>query len=231
MNFRICLAILLLMLCSSTVFAKGHLWYDKDSGLGQCKKIVVFPVEGQYEFLQANDVLGNNIEQRLKGVAFTILARNSQESLIMQDNANLAYLRNTEFSDERERGAAVKEKTNADFYLLCRVREARIQSDWSPEVTEYVTLSAYTVESGGPSGYRKYDESSWTVPYTVEGQYVDLHLLDLEYILYNKQGEKVMLFQNRRQGYGTSEELQFKDCLKEFTVALRDAKKGCAKKR
>lgn len=230
MKIKILLGTMALLLFSVSAFAKGHLWYDKTAPLGQCKKIVVFPIEGNYSFEQANDVLGNNVERRLKGVTFTVLNRNSQESLIMQDNANLEYLRDTPFATEAQRGAAVKEKTNADFYLVCRVREDRIQTDLSPEITEFVTLNAYTEESGGPGGYRKYNEGSWEVPYTVAEQYVYLHLLNLEYTLYNKEGKKVMLFQHRRQGYGTSEELQFKDCLQEFAATLRDVKKECGKK-
>lgn len=220
---------LLLMLISGHVFADAHVWYDKYAGIDKVKKVVVFPVVGTKNIVGIEDVWKDLLTKRVKGTYFTLLQPdNSQMSLIVDANKdNEALLRN--FPTEQARAKAVKETTGADAYLVCKVRENRVQRDWSPETTCYVTIEEYTVESGGPDGYKKYNESSHEKRFVVEGQYVYLHLLNLEYCLYNTKGEKIMLMNNQLQEYSTSEKEQFEDLLKDFAKELKEAKKNVGK--
>ena len=140
----------------------------------------------------------------------------------------LAHLTNQPVSMEVA-AKAVKDITGADAYLVCKIRENSVQRDWSPETICYVTREEYTEERNGPDGYKKYNESSHEKRFVVEGQYVYLHLLNLEYCLYNTFGQKIMLMNNQLQEYGTSEKDQFEDLLKEFAKELQKAKKNVGK--
>ena len=214
---------------SSSVFANAHVWYDKYAGIGKIKKVVVFPVVGTKNIVGVEDVWKDFMTKRVKGTYFTLLQpENTQMSLIMEANTEYEKLLKT-FSSEQDRAKAVKDITGADAYLVCKIRDNSVQRDWSPEKTCYVTIDEYTVESGGPDGYKKYNESSHEERFVVEGQYVYLHLLNLEYCLYNTSGQKIMLMNNQSQEYGTSEKDQFEDLLKEFAKELQKAKKNVGK--
>ena len=220
---------LLLMMISSSVFADAHVWYDKYAGIDKIKKVVVFPVVGTKNIVGVEDVWKDFLTKRVKGTYFTLLQpENTQMSLIMEANTEYEKLLKT-FSSEQDRAKAVKDITGADAYLVCKIRDNSVQRDWSPEKTCYVTIDEYTVESGGPDGYKKYNESSHEERFVVEGQYVYLHLLNLEYCLYNTSGQKIMLMNNQLQEYGTSEKDQFEDLLKEFAKELQKAKKNVGK--
>lgn len=220
---------LLLIMISSSVFANAHVWYDKYAGIDKIKKVVVFPVVGTKNIVGVEDVWKDFLTKRVKGTYFTLLQpENTQMSLIMEANTEYEKLLKT-FSSEQDRAKAVKDITGADAYLVCKIRDNSVQRDWSPEKTCYVTIDEYTVESGGPDGYKKYNESSHEERFVVEGQYVYLHLLNLEYCLYNTSGQKIMLMNNQLQEYGTSEKDQFEDLLKEFAKELQKAKKNVGK--
>lgn len=220
---------LLLMMISSSVFADAHIWYDKYAGIDKIKKVVIFPVEGTKNIVGVEDVWKDFLTKRVKGTYFTLLQpENTQMSLIMEANTEYEKLLKP-FSTEQERAKAVKDITGADAYIVCKIRDNSVQRDWSPEKTCYVTIDEYTVESGGPDGYKKYNESSYEKRFVVEGQYVYLHLLNLEYCLYNTFGQKIMLMNNQLQEYGTSEKDQFEDLLKEFAKELQKAKKNVGK--
>lgn len=214
---------------SSSVFANAHVWYDKYAGIDKIKKVVVFPVVGTKNIVGVEDVWKDFLTKRVKGTYFKLLQpENTQMSLIMEANTEYEKLLKT-FSSEQDRAKAVKDRTGADAYLVCKIRDNSVQRDWSPEKTCYVTIDEYTVESGGPDGYKKYNESSHEERFVVEGQYVYLHLLNLEYCLYNTSGQKIMLMNNQLQEYGTSEKDQFEDLLKEFAKELQKAKKNVGK--
>lgn len=220
---------LLLMMISSSVFADAHIWYDKYAGIDKIKKVVIFPVKGTKNIVGVEDVWKDFLTKRVKGTYFTLLQpENTQMSLIMEANTEYEKLLKP-FSTEQERAKAVKDITGADAYIVCKIRDNSVQRDWSPEKTCYVTIDEYTVESGGSDGYKKYNESSYEKRFVVEGQYVYLHLLNLEYCLYNTFGQKIMLMNNQLQEYGTSEKGQFEDLLKEFAKEFQKAKKNVGK--
>ena len=217
------------MMISSSVFADAHVWYDKYAGIDKIKKVVVFPVVGTKNIVGVEDVWKDFLTKRVKGTYFTLLQpENNQMSLIMETNTEYEKLLK-HFSTEQDRAKAVRDITGADAYLVCKIRDNSVQRDWSPEKTCYVTIDEYTVESGGPDGYKKYNESSHEERFVVEGQWVYLHLLNLEYCLYNTYGQKIMLMNNQLQEYGTSEKDQFEDLLKEFAKELQKAEKNVGK--
>lgn len=220
---------LLFTLISCNVFADAHVWYDRYAGIDKVKKVVIFPVVGTKNIVGVEDIWKDFLSKRVKGTHFTLLQPdNFQMSLIVDVNRDYEKLLQP-FPTEQARAKAVRETTGADAYLVCKVRENRVQRDWSPETTCYVTIEEYTEESGGPDGYKKYNESSHEERFVVEGQYVYLHLLNLEYCLYNTAGEKIMLMNNQLQEYSTREKDQFEDLLKDFAKELKEAKKNVGK--
>ena len=221
---RILICTVLMMLMSVSAFARNHVWYDKNAGISTMKKIVVFPIEGTTTYQGAYGALTDNLSKRIKNIHFTVLQPgNAQASRIMATNDRLAALLG-DFPSEEARAQAVQEATAADAYLICRVREDRVQQDWSPETECAVTIEEYTEETGGPDGTRRYD----TI-HVVPGQYVYLHLLNLDYALYDDQGRKIMLVQNNAQGYGCTQEGLYKDLFKEFSKELKVANKDKGK--
>ena len=226
---KIILCTLLLTIISCCAFADGHVWYDKYAGIDKVKKIVVFPVVGTKNIVGIEDLWKDLLTKRVKGTYFSLLQPdNSQMSLIVDANKDYEVLLKT-FPTEQERAKAVRDITGADAYLICNIRENRIQRDWSPETTCNVTIEEYTEERGGPDGYKKYNENSYEKRFVVEGQYVYLHLLNLDYCLYDTNGEKVMLMSNQLQEYKTSEKEQFEELLKDFAKELQKAKKNVGK--
>ncbi len=220
---RMLLCTLLMLLISVSGYARAHVWYDKDAGIANFKKIAVFPIQGTKGFIGAEDAWKDMLQKNAKKVYFSLLQPdNSQLGGLLEANVDYERLLG-DFPDEATRARAVIEATNADAYLICRIREDRIQTDWSPETECIVSMQAYTEESGGPGGYRKYDESSWTQSHVIPGQYVYLYLLNLDYTLYDDQGKKIMVCTNRAQDYGTTEDKQFKELLKEFSKELKIA--------
>ena len=226
---RILICTVLMMLMSVSAFARNHVWYDKDAGISTMKKIVVFPIEGTTTYQGAYGALTDNLSKRIKNIHFTVLQPgNAQASRIMATNDRLAALLG-DFPSEEARAQAVQEATAADAYLICRVREDRVQQDWSPETECAVTIEEYTEETGGPDGTRRYDASSYVTTHVVPGQYVYLHLLNLDYALYDGQGRKIMLVQNNAKGYGCTQEGLYKDLFKEFSKELKVANKDKGK--
>lgn len=223
---KVFICTLLMLLVSATGFARNHVWYDKTAGIDKLKKVVVFPINGEKSFIIAEDVWKDFLTKNAKDVHFTLLMPDNQQmSLIVEQNEEYLTLLQ-EFATEAARGQAVKEKTGADAYLVCSIRENRVQTDWSPEKVCEVEMNSYTESVGGPDGYQKYNEKYWTVFHTVPGQYVYLNFLDLEYTLYNIQGRKIMLLQHKTQGYDTNEEEQFRSLLAEFAKEFKRARKN-----
>lgn len=229
---KVLLTTAMLLTLSVSCFAKGPMWYDKSSTFGMAKKFVLFPIEGKCNYDGANDALYDDVQKRLgKGVVVIKLQKNGQEGIVMQQNQHHQYLLETYFSNEIERGAAVKEHANSEYYLVPRVRENEVEEEWSPRHTETIELASYTEEVGGPDGYKKYNESKRYETHTVPGKTLYLRKLNLDYIVYNSKGQKVLMYQNQEAGYNKTEEEDFKSLLREFAAVFRDGKKGCAGKK
>ena len=218
---RVVIMCLLKLLIGNTAFAAPQLWYDKTVPFKNIKKIVVLPIEGEYYPNAAND-WKKKLEDKVKKIHFSFLEIERTIDPFIEENADYDYILNTEFASEEERGRAIQEKTAADAYLICKVRVNEEQTDWSPETECDVTISRYTTDSGGPDGYQRYDESSYDTTYTVEGQWVSLHRVELDYYMYDTNGNKIMLLKNKTQGYDEREDAQFRELFKEFAEELKD---------
>jgi len=215
-----------LLVAGSEAFAYGHLWYNQFAGIKNIKKIVVYPIDGMKHFETAEEKLMDYSEKKIEGVYFTLLKPPNEEAQkILRPNEDHAYMLQ-DFANEKARAWAVRERSGADAYLICRVRENVVQKDLSPEKAVNVEIKSWTEERGGPNGDRTYNESSYHTTHIIPAQYVYLHILDLEYSLYDLNGNKIMTFNNRLQGYGTSEQAQFQTLLKEFAKELSRAKKN-----
>ncbi len=218
---------LLFMMISSNVFADAHVWYDKYAGIDKIKKVVIFPIVGTKGIMGVEEFWKDYLTKKVKGTYFSLLQPVNTQIGMGTNNEYGKLLR--PFVTEQERAEAVKEITGADAYLVCKVRENRVQRDWSPETTCSVTIEEYTRVRNGPDGNKTFDESSYDDFFVVEGQYVYLHILNLEYCLYNTNGEKIMLMNNQLQEYGTNEKNQFEELLKDFAKELKEAKKNVGK--
>ena len=223
---KVFICALLVLAVSASAFAHNHVWYDKTAGIDKLKKVAIFPLKGEKNFIGAEDLLKDSLTKNAKDVYFMLLTPDNQYmSLIGEQNKDYVTLLN-DFTTEAAIGQTVKEKTGADAYLVCNIRENRVQQDWSPEKICEVDMRSYTETVGGAEGYRRYNESSWTELHTIPGQYVYLNFLDLEYTLYDTQGNKIMLLQHRTQGYDTNEEEQFRSLLTEFAKEFKRVRKN-----
>ena len=222
---KILICTLLMLLMSVSAFAGNHVWYDKTAGINTMKKIVVLPIEGEISYNGAYGDFTNELSKRIKEINFTTVpGANTSANSVMAGNTPFKALLQ-EFPNEAARAKAVEEATAADGYLVCRVREDRVQKEWSPEITCNLEIEEYTEETGGPYGNIRYDEYYYTTSHVVPGQYVYLHLVNLDYTLYNLEGEEILLVQNNAQEYGMSQRDLYKHLFKEFAKELKAANK------
>lgn len=222
---KILIITVLMLLLHSCTFAYGNIWYDKDSILGKATKIVVFPIQGIKGYGMADSYLQDKLQEKMKGVYFPLIVPpNAQSTQIIAENQDYKYLTGY-FANEKERGAAVEERLAGDAYIICKVRENRIQHDVSPETWTTVTINAWTEETGGPDGYKKWDESSYEQEHLIPEQDIYLHILDLDFYMYDTNGNKIMLFNTRQQSYADNETSLFRDIIKEYANEIKKAKK------
>lgn len=214
---KIFLLMLMMIMIHNSAFAYAHIWYDKMAGINALKNVVMFPIVGADGYSDWDLILQERLTKKVKGVGFSVLPT---EVLDLYPNA---------LTTDLAKAQVVKEMTEADAYLVCKIREKSVKKDWSPEKECYVEMEAYTEVTNGPRGDKRFDESTWTETFVVPGQYVYLKTLVLDYCLYNTNGEKILLLSNRTQGYQVSESQQFEELAKEFAEEFKDAKKNSGK--
>lgn len=224
---RVVIISLLLILIHSCAFAYGNLWYDKTSALSKATKIVIFPISGIKGYDMADSYLQDKLQDKVKGVYFSLIVPPNQKSTqLIAENKDYKYLTGN-FADEKARGAAVEEHLAADAYIICKVRENRVQHDVSPATWTQVTIEAWTEETGGPDGYKKWDESSYVEDHLVPEKDIYLNILDLDFYMYDTNGNKIMLFNTRQQSYPDNEIDLFRDIIKEYANEVKKANKAC----
>ena len=212
---------LVLMLLHGCVFAYGNVWYDKDSALGKTTKIVIFPIEGKHADSDADAYLYKTLKSKVKGVYFyTFSKQNEKSQLLLEENQDNKYLQG-QFADEKARGAAVEEYLAADAYIICKVREYATLKRISPEIKTTVTIKDWMEESGGPDGYKTWNETSHDEEHIVPEKEVSIDILELDFYMYDTQGNKIMLFNRQKQGYS-----MFEDIIKEYADEVKNAKKS-----
>ena len=76
-------------------------------------------------------------------------------------------------------------------------------------------------ESGGPDGYKTWNETSHDEEHIVPEKEVSIDILELDFYMYDTQGNKIMLFNRQKQGYS-----MFEDIIKEYADEVKNAKKS-----
>ncbi len=221
---------------ASKVFAYEVFWYDKNCGFDKFAKIVLFPLtnnwENAYDYqlgkegsrnFRLNSYVDDRLTKKLKKVNFIRLANEIHEKGEIMTSLYGELLQ--PFESEQARAAAVEEKTMADMYIVPQFRENRIQTDISPRREWNVELKTWTEETGGPDGYKKYDEKSRTVHHVIPETPVHLHIMQVEFTGYNSQAEKIMTSLQQDRRYNISEESQFHTLVDDFQKSFVDARK------
>ena len=130
------------------------------------------------------------------------------------------------YPSEKARAEAVFEQTGADMYLFPRFRSNHVQKDISPRTEFNVELRSWTEETGGPDGYRKYNERKWTEHHVIPEKAVFLHIMELEFDGYDTDANKVLTFHDSRREYNVDERHQFKNISKYIRKDFEDIKSG-----
>lgn len=217
---------LLLVMIHSCAFAYATVWYDKGSILGKATKIVVFPIQGLKEYKQADSYLQDKLQEKVKKVYFPLLvAPNAQSQKLIEENQDYKYLTGY-FPDEKARGLAVEEHLAADAYIIVKARENRSCKDYSPETKTTVTISTWMEESGGPDGYKKWNEISHEEEHIIPADENRRYLLTLDFYMYDTNGNKIMLCTASKEEYYKSEDDFAREFIKEYANEVKKAKKA-----
>lgn len=235
-NFLAAVIFLLIFAADFSMAAAHELfWCDRNSGFEKFAKIVLYPLtnawddfndyqlggEGTRNF-RFNSYVDDRLTKKLKKVNFIRLANEIHEKEDILTNLYGELLQ--PFEDEEARAAAVEEATMADMYIVPKFRENRVQKDISPRREWDVELMTWTEESGGPNGYRKYDERKRTVHHVIPETPVYLHILQLEFTGYDKDAEKILTSVHQNRSYGVTEESQFHTLVDEFQKVFLEAR-------
>ncbi len=224
---------------SAEVSAYEIFWYDRDTKFDRFAKIVLFPltniwdapddyqlgVEGSRNFI-FNSYLDNTLTKKLKKVNFIRLADEIHEKGDILTSLHAELLQ--PFADEKSRAIAVEEATMADMYIVPRFRENRIREDISPRRDWNVELSSWTEETGGPNGYRKYNERTRTVHHVIPEKKIYLHIMQLELTGYDNTAKKIMTSLQQSRAHGVTEENQFKDLVDHFSKSFLEARENAS---
>ncbi len=214
-------------------FAYNSIWYDVSAGIPKMKKIVVLAMEGETGYPAAEEYLVHRLENKVKGIHFSLVKPHGD--LAGRILAERAYDKELlkKFPSEEKRAAAVYDNTGADAYLVCAIRENRVQTDRSPRTEVEVTMRRYTKEFEERGKWwqpdrelRTYNQQEWTQHHVIPEQYVHLRRITLEYTLYDIRGKKILTMKDRKYSYVYNEKELFEDSLKEMAEEMRDIKKG-----
>lgn len=193
--------------------AACDIWFDREAGIDRFQKVVVYPVsvngrdnfkvKNEGSFGSYNYEMHKRLNRRVKGITFYELADliSEKDDIIKIDEAQRQRVM-ANFPDEASRASAVFDEFAADGYIKTYLRDFTTVDDYSPERTVQVTKCAYTVDSGGPNGYRTYDESSWTVWHTIPAMTLTRYILGMETTMFDEKGEKIFTYYNHQESYG-----------------------------
>ena len=197
---------------ASMAEAAFDIWFDRGADIDRFQKVVVYPIsaKSRNNFLWKNEgVIGSynyelhkRLNRHVKGITFYELAEmiDEKEKVINVDKNQRERLL-AAFPDEQSRAHAVYDEFAADGYLLTYLRDLSTTEDYSPEKTVSVTKRSYTVDSGGPNGYKEYDKKSWEVWHTIPAKTLTRFILGMESTMYNEVGKKIFTYYNHQEGY------------------------------
>lgn len=225
----------IIFLTASKVFAYEIFWYNPNCNFDKFAKIVLFPLsngwENPYNYLlgregtknfRLNSYVDDRLTKKLKKINFIRLANEIQEKSDILNNLYGELLQ--PFDSEQARAAAVEESTMADMYIVPSFRENRVQEDISPRREWTVELKTWTEETGGPDGYKKYNERSRNVHHVIPETKVYLHIMQVEFAGYDNRAEKILTSLQQDRRYNISEESQFKILVDDFQKSFVEAR-------
>lgn len=190
---------ILLLTVHICAFAYNGIWYDAGN-LGSVKKIAVLPAAGDTEGTGGTACLMSELPKKAKAFSF-VQAEAAPNG-----------------------GPFAPETAGVDAYLVCTIKENRIQKDISPAVVfRNVRLDSWTEVSGGPRGYGSAGDFTYFVDHVVPAAAVYLYIVEADCILYNSQHEKIMVYNKRSQSYRNNREKLFRDIVKNFGSELKKA--------
>ena len=230
-----------IMSATASVSAYGQFWYDMSTDLPTWKKVVIFPLSNAWEkdkFLISRDetsllywenkYLMERFEKKIKNMHTIRLAPGiAEKGEILVDKYSMLL---EPFENEKARAEAVFEQTGADMYIIPQFTQDYIHEDVSPSIEADIELSSWTEETGGPEGYKKYDEKKWTVHHVQPARKVYVHVRELSYTGYDTEANKVMMFSDIRFG-GGDEKHVFRDISKYLRKEFSEIKSGAREKK
>lgn len=182
------------------------------------------PVEQDALWFRENDYFERQISKKMNLRTIRLAPMIYEGSRVLSDSPQFQELLNS-FPTERERAQAVENATMADGYVLPRIRENRVQVDISPETSFEIPMRTWTEERGGPNGNRTFNRREWVEHHVIPEKEMKLHVLDMEYTLYNNDGRKAMTFTDSMREYNKEEEDIFKESTDTFCKFWKQALK------
>ena len=200
------------IMSNNSANAFGNLWYDLDSRFGEATTIAVLPIEDlvNNRFRYDENVIAR-LQKDMKKIEFIPIVSGQFQQ---------------RFENESERAAAIYELTGAEYYIAPRIFQNHFQTDVSPEKTVTVTLKTYMKISGSPDGQQDgtYDERSWNEYHTIPSATVYFRMMELDYTLYDSEGNEVFMFDNKAYEHTSSEQGILNKLTKDFSDVFEDVK-------
>ena len=182
------------------------------------------PVEQDALWFRENDYFERQLSKKMNLRTIRLAPLIYEGSRVLSDTPQFQELLNS-FPTERDRAQAVENATMADGYVLPRIREKRVQVDISPETSFNVPMCTWTEERGGPNGNRTFNRREWVEHHVIPEKEMKLHVLDMEYTLYNSNGRKVMTLTDSTREYNKEEEDIFKESADTFCKSWKESLK------
>lgn len=224
---KIILTLMLMLLMSSTVDARGVFWYDMYSGIEHWKKAVIFPLmdaDNPNHFLINRDEtsllywenkhLMERFEKKIKNMHTIRLSPDIREKgeILLDKYSELLE----PFNSERERAEAVFERTGADLYIIPSYRRKKIKIDAYKRLQYDFATQTWTAEFD-----RRMD------PETTVGGFISyINMMELNIKGYDVEGNEVFSFTDERHDYADDEQHQFRDIATYVRKDIEDIKSG-----
>lgn len=235
------------LMAHGSAMAYDNLWFDRSAGIDRFQKVVVYPMskgsrdkffpENKAPYGSYNYELHKRLTRHAKGITYyelfdRIPEKNDTVAMVVKPEVKEKLL--GKFASEKDRAAAIQEAFAADGYIVPFFRDRRIQVDHSPAATAEVENYAYTQVEHAPNdkydGERSYkiDERRWTETVHIPAADLERYITELEFTMFNEDGNKIFTCLNRRHSYNHDFDYQYKDMKDDFADDLKDIKKNKA---
>lgn len=188
----------LLLVSCVNAFAHGATWVNNEE-LKKVSSVAILPLQGEACYSGAETFIRDNLAKRNKDTNFMVVPGGEPQEIATRYGANA--------------------------YIITTVRENSVRQDWSPEIYYEFTQHAYSEEKGGPKGNFRYNESEYADGCTLPGRYVDLKKVNIDFVMYNTNGDVIMTMQDRNYSYDKTDSDLAKAIIKEMAITWRNAKK------